>query len=231
MDANTVLRGQNDYEDVPSPSAIKRVLTAPFGREFIRFREIDGDWLPYIEGDDLRDRLIRATRNRFDLAMGDWHWKDQQVIAYGHLDIPGLGRRGGIGSMKHTSNAGKDMSPAMLHGLVTDLLKNALIAFDCGTQVRRMDSINFDPRKDRARLQPYLDYYFPPAGTAAGVPIGTPGAGILASTAPGQSVTPAAAAVKYNANVDCCPRCRDPFFDGVSPCRTCSYTAALRKAA
>lgn len=163
MKSNTVLQGRNDFEHAPSPATINRILRAPFGREHLRFRHIDRDWIPYFEGDDLLDRLIEATNNTYDLVMGDWQWKDQQVFCFGHLEIPGLGRRAGAGHMQHTSNSGKDMGAALMRGLATNMMKDCLIRFGCGDQVRRMEPMHVDPDNPRnsAEIHRWLDRWFP----------------------------------------------------------------------
>lgn len=221
MHTNTVLQGRNEFEDAPSPKAIKAVLTAPFGREHLRFRKIDKEWMPYFEGDDLLDRLIEATNNTFDLVMGDWEWKDQQVFAFGHLEIPGLGRRAGAGHMQHTSSRGNEMGAALLRGLATSMMKDCLVRFGCGDQVRRIPPMRVDPDDGRnsAELHRWLARWFP-VDEVAGV----------------QSPPPSAAASMTDTDLRCeeCPTILTPGlatysernFGGRRLCNNCQKVAA-----
>jgi len=171
MTENTVMTGQNHLHDAPPAGQIKAALTRPFSRDQIRFKPGSGEWYPYIEGDDMQDRLIEAIGNTFDLSLDTCMTVGSNIVVSGHLSIPGLGRRAGMGVQEHTSRAGKEMGADMLKGALADLMKSCLHKFDCGTQVRRMAPLKAPTGRD-VRLNPrqvdaYLNRYFsatPPGG-------------------------------------------------------------------
>lgn len=152
------------------PAMIIARLTAPFGISDIRFKKGGGGkWYPYFDNDAITVRLNSATGNRWDLTMEPWEWRGTYVAAYGHLEIPGLGRRAGVGVQEHQSSAGNEMGADMIKGLRADLLKNCAVAFGCGDQFRSMDPIPFDPdiEQNQARLDNYLRHYFASEPTSA----------------------------------------------------------------
>ena len=139
-------------------------LTAPFKRSDLRFKKGGGGkWYPYFDVDAIVDRLNAATDNQWDFFIDDWHWSEKALVTYGHLLIPGLGKRGGIGIQEIQSAAGNDMGADMIKGSRADLLKNCAVLFGVGDQYRSMDALPFDPMlpANRERIVPYLDHYFP----------------------------------------------------------------------
>ncbi len=149
---------------VPDRLEIVARLAHPFRWRDVSFKLGGGkQYYPYIDVDTLTDRLNEATGNYWDLTIESWEWREKMLVVYGHLEIPGLGRRGGVGVQEHTSAAGNEMGADLVKGVRSDLLKNCLVLFGCGDQVRRMDPLPFDPY-DKAnvdRQKPYVNNYFP----------------------------------------------------------------------
>ncbi len=155
----------------PAVEEMRARLTAPFRRSEIRFkRGAKGKWFPYFGYDTLLDRLNEATGNRWSLEVANWEWRDKNLVVFGHMEIPGLGRRAGLGMQEHTSTSGNEMGADMIKGVRADLTKCCLVSFGCGAQARAMDEIEFDPfdAANRARIRKYLDFYFGPK--SEGVP-------------------------------------------------------------
>jgi hypothetical protein len=224
---------------IPAREEINRILMAPFGRGDVRFKKGDGSkFYPYFDIESLTDRLIEATNNFYNFEIQNWEWREHSLVAYGHLELPWLGKRAGIGQQEHTSKQGNEMGADLVKGVRSDLLKNCALLFGLGRQVRRMDAISFDPADPRyeGRLAQYLEYFFPecPSAPIMGNPERNDGPGDRYALPPyvadevGEAVRGRVAQSDV-AGSEYCPACHSPFdWDGKA-CGECGFGKPVQR--
>lgn len=111
-------------------------LTKPFPPEALEQRKgAGGRSFTYVSTPAVIRRLNRACGNRWDWRVLGHEWRENLLICWGELTIPGLGTRTGYGVQQINAGGGEDL----IKGASSDAMKKAATLFGVGLELYGAD--------------------------------------------------------------------------------------------